>query len=110
MPVLAATAACAGLGKPKSFVDEECPAKGCRPLRVIAVARGEATMPSSRGGEVRVKEGNARPGQSDVSAGAMVRRHPAAVAPVSPAGPGTARPPGRIPSPPSRPASGGAAG
>ncbi|GAA3069329.1 hypothetical protein GCM10017600_22560 [Streptosporangium carneum] len=53
VPVLAATAAYAGLSKPKSFVDEECPAKGCRPLRVIAVARGEATMPSSRG-DVRV--------------------------------------------------------
>ncbi|WP_156056628.1 hypothetical protein [Streptosporangium roseum] len=53
VPVLAATAAYAGFSKPKSFVDEECPAKGCRPLRVIAVARGEATMPSSRG-EVRV--------------------------------------------------------
>ncbi len=53
VPVLAATAAYAGLSKPKSFVDEECPAKGCRPLRVIGVARGEATMPSSRG-DVRV--------------------------------------------------------
>ncbi|MFF4779551.1 hypothetical protein ACFY05_42730 [Microtetraspora fusca] len=53
VPVLTATAAYAGLSKPKSFVDEECPAKGCRPLRVIAVARGEATMPSSRG-DVRV--------------------------------------------------------
>ncbi|MFI7707847.1 hypothetical protein [Nonomuraea sp. NPDC049480] len=53
VPVLAATAAYAGLSKPKSFVDEECPARGCRPLRVIAVARGEATMPSSRG-DVRV--------------------------------------------------------
>lgn len=53
VPVLAATTAYAGLSKPKSFVDEECPTKGCRPLRVIAVARGEATMPSSRG-DVRV--------------------------------------------------------
>ncbi|MEV4895395.1 hypothetical protein AB0K48_39080 [Nonomuraea sp. NPDC055795] len=53
VPVLAATTAYAGLSKPKSFVDEECPAKGCRPLRVVTVARGEATMPSSRG-EVRV--------------------------------------------------------
>ncbi|GAA2857834.1 hypothetical protein GCM10010517_16240 [Streptosporangium fragile] len=53
VPVLAATAAYAGLSKPKSFADEKCPAQGCRPLRVIAVARGEATMPSSRG-EVRV--------------------------------------------------------
>ncbi|GAA4210094.1 hypothetical protein GCM10023074_56050 [Microbispora amethystogenes] len=49
VPMLTAAAAYAGLGKPKSFVDEKCPAKGCRPLRVIAVARGEATMPSSRG-------------------------------------------------------------
>ncbi|GAA3222056.1 hypothetical protein [Nonomuraea helvata] len=48
VPVLAPTAAYAGLTRPKSFVDEECPAdKGCPPLRVIAVARGEATMPSS---------------------------------------------------------------
>jgi hypothetical protein len=53
VPVLAATGAYAGLSKPKSFVDEECPAKGCRPLRVIAVTPGEATMPSSRG-DVRV--------------------------------------------------------
>ncbi|GAA3597431.1 hypothetical protein GCM10022419_095850 [Nonomuraea rosea] len=53
VPVLAATAAYAGLSKPRSFADEECPAKGCRRLRVIAVARGEATMPSSRG-DVRV--------------------------------------------------------
>lgn len=53
VPVLTAAAAYAGLSKPRSFVDEECPAGGCRPLRVIAVTRGEATMPSSRG-EVRV--------------------------------------------------------
>lgn len=53
VPVLAATAVYAGLSKPKSFADEECPADGCRPLRVIAVARGEATTPSSRG-DVRV--------------------------------------------------------
>ncbi|GGS83193.1 hypothetical protein ACFFV7_45615 [Nonomuraea spiralis] len=54
VPVLPATAAYAGLSRPKSFADEECPpAKGCRPLRVIAVARGEATIPSSRG-DVRV--------------------------------------------------------
>lgn len=53
VPILAATAAYAGLSKPKSFVDEECPTRGCRPLRVIAVAQGEATMPSSRG-DVRV--------------------------------------------------------
>lgn len=37
VPILAATAAYAGLSKPKSFVDEECPVDGCRPLRVIAV-------------------------------------------------------------------------
>lgn len=49
VPVLAATAGYAGLSKPKSFVDEKCPAKDCRPLRVIAVARGEATVPSNRG-------------------------------------------------------------
>lgn len=53
VPVLTAAAAYAGLSKPKSFVDEKCPAGGCRPLRVVAVARGEATVPSSRG-EVRV--------------------------------------------------------
>ena len=54
VPVLAATTAYTGLSKPKSFVDEKCPAdKSCRPLRVIAVARGKATMPSSRG-DVRV--------------------------------------------------------
>ncbi|MEU7984721.1 hypothetical protein AB0B56_07660 [Streptosporangium canum] len=52
-PALAATAAYAGLSRPKSFVDEKCPAGGCRPLRVIAVVRGEATVPSSRG-KVRV--------------------------------------------------------
>jgi hypothetical protein len=50
VPVLAAAAAYAGLSKPKSFVDDKCPAtKDCRPLRVTAVARGETTMPSSRG-------------------------------------------------------------
>ncbi|MFC5834155.1 hypothetical protein [Nonomuraea insulae] len=53
VPLLAATAVYTGLSKPKSFVDEECPANGCRPLRVIAVARGEATTPSNRG-DVRV--------------------------------------------------------
>ncbi|MEW9529798.1 hypothetical protein [Microbispora sp. NPDC049125] len=53
VPVLAAAAAYAGLSKPKSFADEKCPAKGCRPLRVVAVTRGEATVPSSRG-DVRV--------------------------------------------------------
>ncbi|MET8340951.1 hypothetical protein ABZV14_40630 [Streptosporangium canum] len=30
-------------------LETELPAKGCRSLRVIAMARGEATMPSSRG-------------------------------------------------------------
>ncbi|MEU1883641.1 hypothetical protein ABZ470_40570 [Streptosporangium sp. NPDC020072] len=53
VPVLTADAAYAGLSKPKSFADEKCPAEGCRPLSVVAVARGEATVPSSRG-EVRV--------------------------------------------------------
>ncbi|MGW0444738.1 hypothetical protein ACWDWV_05125 [Streptosporangium sandarakinum] len=53
VPVLTAAAAYAGLSKPTSFADEKCPAEGCRPLRVVAVARGEATVPSSRG-DVRV--------------------------------------------------------
>ncbi|NUO98892.1 MAG: hypothetical protein HOV96_03660 [Nonomuraea sp.] len=58
VPVLPATTVYAGLTKPKSFVDEECPAaKGCRPLRVTAVERGEATVPSSRG-DVRVPTWN----------------------------------------------------
>lgn len=53
VPVISARAAYAGLTKPKSFADEPCPARGCRPLRVVGVTRGEAAVPSSRG-EVRV--------------------------------------------------------
>ncbi|WP_084956350.1 hypothetical protein [Thermoactinospora rubra] len=53
MPILSAKTAFARLSKPNDFVDEECPAKGCRPLRVIGAAMGEATVPTSRG-QVRV--------------------------------------------------------
>lgn len=53
VPLIPAAAAYAGLTKPHTFADEKCPAAGCRPLRVTAVARGEATVHSSRG-EVRV--------------------------------------------------------
>ncbi|NJP93816.1 hypothetical protein HCN51_30980 [Nonomuraea sp. FMUSA5-5] len=53
VPALTARAAYAGLTKPKSFADEPCPARGCRPLRVIGARLGQATVPSSRG-EVRV--------------------------------------------------------
>ncbi|MFB9475949.1 hypothetical protein ACFFR3_41200 [Nonomuraea salmonea] len=53
VPLVTAKAAYAGLTRPRSFVDEECPAKGCRPLRVTAVSRGTAAFPTSRG-DVRV--------------------------------------------------------
>ncbi|MCT9933755.1 hypothetical protein N5079_26430 [Planotetraspora sp. A-T 1434] len=53
VPVVPATAAFARLSKPNDFVDEKCPAKGCRPLRVIGAVMGEATVTTSRG-QVRV--------------------------------------------------------
>ncbi len=48
VPVLTAAAAYAGLGKPRSFVDDKCPAKVPTTARGRGGA-GRATMPSSRG-------------------------------------------------------------
>ncbi|GGQ22837.1 hypothetical protein GCM10010140_61530 [Streptosporangium pseudovulgare] len=109
VPVLTAAAAYAGLSKPKSFADEKCPAEGCRPLRVIAVARGEATVPSSRGGragaDVRlhrggragaVPAGGGGPGRDERTAPAAGRRNPGGE---HLRGPHTDRAPAELPAP-----------
>ncbi|WP_214108031.1 hypothetical protein [Acrocarpospora catenulata] len=49
VPVVSARAAYDRMSKPRAFVDEKCPAAGCRPLRVIGATMGEATVASSRG-------------------------------------------------------------
>ncbi|MFF4622323.1 hypothetical protein [Nonomuraea jabiensis] len=49
VPLVTAADAYAGLSKPADFIEEECPAKGCRPLRVTGAELGETTLATSRG-------------------------------------------------------------
>jgi hypothetical protein len=49
VPVVSATEAYRLLSEPAEFIDEECPKKGCRPLRVTRVALGDAPLETSRG-------------------------------------------------------------
>ncbi|MFI6740680.1 hypothetical protein ACIBI9_47825 [Nonomuraea sp. NPDC050451] len=49
VPLVTAADAYAEFSKPADFVEEECPAKGCRPLRVTGAELGEATVETSRG-------------------------------------------------------------
>ncbi|MET9245779.1 hypothetical protein [Nonomuraea sp. NPDC003709] len=49
VPLVTAAHAYAELSKPADFIEEECPAKGCRPLRVTGAELGETTLETSRG-------------------------------------------------------------
>jgi hypothetical protein len=49
VPLVTAAEAYAELSKPADFIEEECPAKGCRPLRVTGAELGETTLETSRG-------------------------------------------------------------
>ncbi|MGW6495119.1 hypothetical protein [Nonomuraea angiospora] len=49
VPLVTAADAYAELSKPADFIEEECPAKGCRPLRVTGAEPGETTLETSRG-------------------------------------------------------------
>jgi hypothetical protein len=49
VPLITAATAYARLGKPADFIDEECPRKGCRRLRMTGVELGEAALTTSRG-------------------------------------------------------------
>ncbi|MEV0584173.1 hypothetical protein [Nonomuraea sp. NPDC050310] len=53
LPLVTAETAYRAMSRPRDFADEECPAKGCRPLRVTAASLGWAPFPTSRG-EARV--------------------------------------------------------
>ncbi|MEV0521620.1 hypothetical protein [Nonomuraea sp. NPDC050405] len=49
VPLVSAASAYASFSRPAAFIEEECPAKGCRPLRVTGAELGEAPLNTSRG-------------------------------------------------------------
>jgi hypothetical protein len=49
VPLITAASAYAEFGKPADLIEEECPAKGCRPLRVTGAELGEVSLKTSRG-------------------------------------------------------------
>ncbi|MCG5220364.1 hypothetical protein [Streptosporangium sp. KLBMP 9127] len=49
VPLVTAASAYAELSKPADLIEEECPPKGCRPLRVIGTELGEVSLKTSRG-------------------------------------------------------------
>ncbi|MGP4100701.1 hypothetical protein [Nonomuraea sp. KM90] len=49
VPLVAAASAYAAFSAPEDFIEEECPAKGCRPLRVTGAELGEVPLETSRG-------------------------------------------------------------
>jgi hypothetical protein len=49
VPLVTAIDAYAEFTRPADFIEEECPAKGCRPLRVTGAELGETTLETSRG-------------------------------------------------------------
>ncbi|MFC7641141.1 hypothetical protein ACFQX6_09215 [Streptosporangium lutulentum] len=49
VPLITAASAYAEFGKSASFIEEECPARGCRPLRVSGAELGEVPLETSRG-------------------------------------------------------------
>ncbi|MEV4186138.1 hypothetical protein AB0J28_32400 [Streptosporangium canum] len=49
VPLVTAASAYAEFSKPAGFIEEECPAKGCRPLRVTGAELGEVPLETSRG-------------------------------------------------------------
>lgn len=44
VPVVTAASAYAEFSKPAALIEEECPAKGCRPLRVTGVKLGDLLL------------------------------------------------------------------
>ncbi|MFI9574597.1 hypothetical protein ACIG5D_24465 [Microbispora rosea] len=49
VPLVTAASAYAEFSKPAGLIEEECPAKGCRPLRVTGARRGRVPLETSRG-------------------------------------------------------------
>ncbi len=49
VPLIAAASAYADFSKPADLIEEECPAKACRPLRVTGAELGEVPLETSRG-------------------------------------------------------------
>ncbi|GAA2354479.1 hypothetical protein GCM10010404_03090 [Nonomuraea africana] len=49
VPLVSASAAFAELSRPANFIDEECPATGCRALRVVGASLVEVAFRTSRG-------------------------------------------------------------
>ncbi|MEV0144673.1 MULTISPECIES: hypothetical protein [unclassified Nonomuraea] len=49
VPLITAARAYAEFSKPAGLIEEECPAKGCRPLRVTGAKLGEVPLETSRG-------------------------------------------------------------
>jgi hypothetical protein len=49
VPLITAASAYAEFNVPANFIEEECPAKGCRPLRVTGAELGEVPLQTSRG-------------------------------------------------------------
>ncbi|MCP2353508.1 hypothetical protein HD597_000528 [Nonomuraea thailandensis] len=49
MPLITAASAYETFSKPADLIEEECPATGCRPLRVTGATLGEVPLETSRG-------------------------------------------------------------
>ncbi|MET7337134.1 hypothetical protein [Nonomuraea sp. NPDC005650] len=49
VPLITAASAYAEFSEPAGLIEEECPAKGCRPLRVTGAKLGEVPLETSRG-------------------------------------------------------------
>ncbi|MFI6180899.1 MULTISPECIES: hypothetical protein [unclassified Nonomuraea] len=49
VPLVSASRAYAEFGRPAPFIEDECPAEGCRPLRVVGVRLGRVPVETSRG-------------------------------------------------------------
>ncbi|MEO3799304.1 hypothetical protein [Nonomuraea sp. B1E8] len=49
VPLILAASAYAEFSKPADLIEEECPARGCRPLRVTGVKLGKVPLETSRG-------------------------------------------------------------
>ncbi|WP_433418615.1 hypothetical protein ACQP1V_03150 [Microtetraspora malaysiensis] len=49
VPLITAASAYAEFSKPAGLIEEECPAKGCRPLRVTGARMGKVPLETSRG-------------------------------------------------------------
>ncbi|WP_152990714.1 hypothetical protein [Sphaerimonospora mesophila] len=49
VPLITAASAYTEFSKPADFIEEDCPTKGCRPLRVAGAELGEVPLKTSRG-------------------------------------------------------------